>query len=111
MSTMNLMTIRPVICPECGARQEPNRIKGTWFPCGNCEAHLQPAQSWQEKLWWTGAVLAIVILVTLKVIWWISILLWFPMSIVIAVVVAILSPDTPIESDKPHSRPGSTLGL
>jgi hypothetical protein len=30
---------------------------------------------------------------------------------VMIVVVGLLSPDPPVESDKPHSRPGSTLGL
>jgi hypothetical protein len=111
MSNTDLMRIRPVICPECGARQDPNRIRGTWFPCGNCEAHLQPAQHWKEKLWGTGAILAIVALVILKLSWWISILLWFPLSIVIGTGVAFFLPDPPIESDKPHLPPRSTLGL
>jgi hypothetical protein len=105
------MNKRRFVCPECGVAQDNRLVRGTWFPCGNCQAHLQPAQSWQDRNTWVGMVLAIVVIVMLKLSWWISLLLWFPMSVVMIVVVGLLSPDPPVESDKPHSRPGSTLGL
>jgi hypothetical protein len=105
------MKKRPFVCPECGVTQENRLVRGTWFPCRNCQAHLQPAQSWKDRIVWVGMVLAIVVIVMLKLSWWISILLWLPTSFVIAVALVLLTPDPPIESDKPRSRPGSTLGL
>jgi hypothetical protein len=101
----------PFICPECGAQQDVEHIRVTWFPCQNCSANIQTAYSWKQKVWWVGAIFSVVVLVTLRLTWWISVLAWFPLSIVIAVIVGLVLPDPPIESDKAKDRPKSTLGL
>jgi hypothetical protein len=105
------MRVRPLICPECGAQQETSNIRGTWFPCGNCAAHIQIADSWAQRMWWVGAVLSLIVLVALRFAWWISLLAWFPLSVLFGMLIGMALPDPPIESDKPKHRPGSTLGL
>jgi hypothetical protein len=67
------------------------------------------------RRWWTAVVLSMAALLALKLSWWLVVLLWFPVTILIQVLLMTASAELkapPIESDTPHgSPPDSALGL
>lgn len=109
------MKRHPLICRECGAQQDFKLVRGSWFPCVNCPAHLHFVEYWAQLHGWIGANPSAVALLLLHVQWWISLLFWFPVSVLLGVVsmtVSAFYAAPKLESDLPGGpRPGSQLGL
>src|SRR5215470_633493 len=90
-SYMNRRHHSRIFCPECQTEQKWEDINfAYWFPCRGCKVnlHFNPNQARIE--WLIGLVISFVILVVIRGGWAFSLLIFWPSSVLIGVLVGIV---------------------
>jgi len=108
------MERKPMICPECHTKLERKDIRPNWSCCPGCGVHVRIAEQWIIKQCWIGFGTAILLLFMIGPGIWVSLLLLFPLTVLISILLGIASAVvTPpkIESDVPHGPPPGSIGF
>ncbi len=108
------MRRHPVICPECGAKQKFKNVRGEWFPCGQCDAYLRVGGNRSDYASVASGYIAFLVLIILKFTWWVDLLLWPPLTFLLAALIILISffvKAAPVESDIPKGTYAGSLWL
>jgi hypothetical protein len=96
-------------CPRCHMEQAVGIAVGS-FSCGGCGERLSISIEWGERRFWMAMVLTAVIMITWRINLGLGLVLWLPVSFVVAIVLCVISAAVRPPDLECYLPPGS-LGL
>jgi hypothetical protein len=96
-------------CPRCQAEQAAGIAVGS-FTCSGCGERLSIAYEWGERRFWAAMALTAVIMITWRINPGLGLVLWLPVSCIVAIVLCVISAAIRPPDLECHLAPGS-LGL
>jgi hypothetical protein len=108
------MEQKHLICPECCTRLQRKDVRPNWFCCPGCGVNLRITEDWVIKRCWMGFGAALLLLLMIRPGIWVSLLLLFPLTLLIGIFLFIASAAVAppkLESDVPHGPPPGSIGL
>jgi hypothetical protein len=97
-------------CPRCHVEQAKGIAVGS-FSCSGCGERLSIAYEWGERRFWTAMVLTAVIMITCRINPGVGLVLWLPVSCVVAIALCVISAAIRPPDLECHLPPGSLGNL